>query len=117
MPIQEANKINPTHYDGDACMRKIAEVTRGMHGAVAFCIGQAIKYMWRAGRKPGEQVRDDQSKALWYLGWMSSNVNLSDDARDGSEEWCNRAQMVRGQLEDIIGFAAPELWHEKVMDL
>lgn len=117
MPIQESNKIDPPHYDGDACMRKIAEVTRGMDGAVAFCLGTAIKYLWRAGRKPREAAADDVRKAAWYLEWLHANVNMSDDDRGGSQAWHNRAQRVRGELEDIIGLAAPETWREKVQAL
>ena len=30
-------------------------------------IGAAIKYLWRAGLKPGEDDIKDISKAIWYL--------------------------------------------------
>lgn len=32
-----------------------------------FSLGSAIKYILRAGRKPGEQVEEDLNKAIWYL--------------------------------------------------
>jgi hypothetical protein len=66
------DKINPAHYDGDACMHAIAHVTGAMPGATAFCVGQAIKYLWRAGRKASESAEDDARKALWYLDWLEA---------------------------------------------
>jgi hypothetical protein len=32
-----------------------------------FCIGSAIKYLWRAGLKDGEADLDDYKKAIWYI--------------------------------------------------
>ena len=32
-----------------------------------FCIGSAIKYLWRAGLKDGETDLDDYRKAIWYI--------------------------------------------------
>jgi hypothetical protein len=32
-----------------------------------FNIGNAIKYLWRAGLKPDEPVEDDLRKAKWYI--------------------------------------------------
>jgi len=63
-------KINPAYYDGDACMRCIAAMTKNMDGPMGFCVGQAVKYLWRAGTKPGEQNETDRAKAQWYLDWI-----------------------------------------------
>jgi len=32
-----------------------------------FSIGSAIKYLLRAGKKPGESSVEDLSKAIWYI--------------------------------------------------
>jgi len=52
---------HPAHYtdhpSGIECIR-VAE----HHN---FCIGNAIKYLWRAGRK-GDAVQDLR-KAIWYI--------------------------------------------------
>lgn len=90
------DKINPSHYDGDACMLKIANVTRGLSGASAFCIGQAIKYLWRAVRKSGEALDDDVRKAIWYLDWLEAHGFV-----DAVEEM----RKIRG----IIAYTAPEI--------
>jgi hypothetical protein len=58
----QADAVNhPPHYtdhpSGIECIR-IAECHN-------FCIGNAIKYLWRAGRK-GDAVQDLR-KAVWYI--------------------------------------------------
>ncbi len=32
-----------------------------------FCTGNAIKYLWRAGLKPGTDAVTDLRKAAWYV--------------------------------------------------
>jgi len=100
------DKTNPPYYDGDACMRKIAEVTRYLCGAEAFCIGQAMKYIWRAGRKDGESGPDDLDKGSWYLIWAHQKNELGRVALD-----------LKRRLEQIIGYTAPELYREKIMEM
>ncbi len=34
---------------------------------MGFCLGNAIKYIWRDGQKTGEDVNDDLRKAIWYI--------------------------------------------------
>ncbi len=59
----EQNKhdaINPKHYEHPSGIDCIL-ITEHMN----FCIGNAIKYLWRAGRK-GEML-EDLKKARWYV--------------------------------------------------
>lgn len=59
------DKINPAHYkDGFKC-RTIECID--VVGKLPFCLGNAIKYIWRAGKKPGEDWRTDIEKAMWYI--------------------------------------------------
>lgn len=101
------DKINPAHYDGDACMRCIANKTEDMRGARAFCVGQAIKYLWRAGRKANESGADDCRKAMWYLDWLGKN----------DPNMPQRVRIMINQIRNIVGYAAPELWREKLEGL
>lgn len=57
---------HPSHYTagGVECIDGI-EAAIGVDGVTAFCRGNAIKYLWRAGKK-GDQV-EDLRKALWYI--------------------------------------------------
>lgn len=51
----------PNHYSGDLVMRVIEE--RGLD----FALGNVVKYVSRAGTKPGESKLRDLKKAQWYL--------------------------------------------------
>lgn len=52
---------NPKHYTEHPSGIECIEITEHMN----FCVGNAIKYLWRAGLK-GEQV-EDLRKARWYI--------------------------------------------------
>ena len=56
---------HPSHYcTGDIeCIDAIASAL-GHDGLIAFCRGNAIKYLWRAGRKG--DMGEDLRKAAWY---------------------------------------------------
>lgn len=53
--------INPDHYSGDLVMRVIEE------RSLDFAMGNAVKYLCRAGSKPGSSRKQDLLKAQWYL--------------------------------------------------
>jgi hypothetical protein len=52
---------HPKHYTEHPSGVECIEITEHMN----FCVGNAIKYLWRAGLK-GEQV-EDLRKARWYI--------------------------------------------------
>jgi len=52
---------NPKHYTSHPSGVECIEITEHLN----FCIGNAIKYLWRAGLK-GEQI-EDLRKARWYI--------------------------------------------------
>ena len=54
--------INPTHYRSHPSGIECIQVTEHMN----FCLGNAIKYIWRAGLK-GDNALEDLEKARWYL--------------------------------------------------
>jgi hypothetical protein len=67
-------QVNPKHYSdfGDHSAVLIIRVwdrIRRVAGVepVNFCVGNALKYMQRAGFKPGEAEVLDLKKADWYL--------------------------------------------------
>lgn len=60
--MEKIDNINhPTHYKGKGieCIQVIESFELG------FCLGNAIKYILRAGKK-GEK-KEDLRKAIWYL--------------------------------------------------
>ena len=53
--------ISPSHYREHPSGVECIQVTEHM----TFCVGNAVKYLWRAGKK-GPAV-EDLRKAVWYL--------------------------------------------------
>ena len=56
--------INPAHYRGD---RKFEPIEVIEDWALNYRLGNALKYISRNGRKPGEDPREGLKKAIWYL--------------------------------------------------
>ena len=55
------NVNHPAHYKGHPSGIECIQVTEHMN----FCLGNAVKYIWRAGLK-GNAV-EDLRKAVWYI--------------------------------------------------
>lgn len=53
---------HPTHYTNHQSGIECIQVTEYMN----FCLGNAVKYIWRAGIKSDNPVEDLQ-KAIWYI--------------------------------------------------
>lgn len=54
---------SPSHYTADPSGIECIEITRHRN----FNIGNAIKYIWRAGLKDSDKDIQDLRKAIWYL--------------------------------------------------
>ena len=56
-----SDPINPDHYRSHPSGVECVTVTEHM----TFCLGNAVKYIWRAGEK-GDRL-EDLRKARWYV--------------------------------------------------
>lgn len=56
-----SDKYNPDYYRHHPSGVECIQITEHM----SFCLGNAIKYIWRAGAK-GNAI-DDLKKARWYI--------------------------------------------------
>ena len=56
--------INPNHYRGDRQYEPIAVIE---DWGLNYRLGNAVKYISRNGRKPGEDRIEGLKKAIWYL--------------------------------------------------
>lgn len=54
---------HPTHYASDPSGVECIEITRHRN----FNIGNAIKYLWRAGLKDSNKTIEDLEKAIFYI--------------------------------------------------
>lgn len=56
---------HPAHYGGAGDPYEAIKVIEAWK--LGFCLGNAVKYVRRAGQKPGQSRLKDLEKALWYL--------------------------------------------------
>lgn len=70
--VPENGKVAGRHYDFPECREAIEVIEmavsrEGVPRKASYCIGNALKYLLRAGNKPGESWKDDAAKAENYL--------------------------------------------------
>lgn len=58
---------HPDHYGGEENPYEAIKVIEALGWGEGFVKGNAIKYLMRAGRKPGTPERVDLEKAKWYI--------------------------------------------------
>jgi hypothetical protein len=54
---------HPPHYADHPSMIECVDIAEHL----SFNLGNALKYLWRAGKKHPEKLDEDLRKALWYL--------------------------------------------------
>ena len=68
------NINHPTHYQGSyECIDLMREIY-GDDAVRSFCICNAYKYRFRAGRKNGETAESDIAKAEWYEAYVMEHL-------------------------------------------
>jgi len=65
----------PKHYTEHPSGIECIQITEHEN----FCVGNAIKYLWRAGRK-GDAVEDLQ-KAMWYIQREINRITKAGDEK------------------------------------
>ena len=69
----------PAHYtSGD--VESVDAIWASGHG-MGFCLGNAQKYLFRAGKKGEDSLVKDLRKAAWYIAFALSKVSDSEDPR------------------------------------
>ena len=72
------NKINhPSHYNFGNI--ETIEIINDQGWIEGFCLGNAIKYITRAGKKDPSTKIEDLEKAIWYLSYyieIFKEINL-----------------------------------------
>jgi hypothetical protein len=89
----------PPHYQGEngiECIDAIQAATAGLQGFEGYCIGNAIKYLWRWKAKGGRQ---DLEKARWYLDRVINDVRAA-----GADDRITAriAELREAEVEDRI---------------
>lgn len=80
------NVNSPKHYNqGDIeCIEAIKAATVGKTGVEAFCVGNAIKYLWRCEAKNGIE---DVKKAAWYVNRLIFELEAQQHKEDTSFDY------------------------------
>lgn len=73
---------HPQHYGGadnpyEAI--KVIEAWLDPSASYGFCIGNALKYICRAGKKSGSSTRQDLEKAIWYLNRACEEAKTNEE--------------------------------------
>ncbi len=63
-PAKESSTVNhPPHYNAHPSGVECIDIIENW----PFNLGTAVKYIWRAGLKPGADHVEDLQKAVWYI--------------------------------------------------
>jgi hypothetical protein len=77
---EENEQVNhPPHYTSHPSGIEAITVTSGF----GFCLGNVIKYVWRAGLKSTDPL-PDLKKARWYLDYHIKQLEGATDGGTGS---------------------------------
>lgn len=71
----------PAHYNGTECIENMEKIF-GTGAVKHFCVLNAYKYLYRAGKKPGEDRKTDIEKANWYLEYAAKIASKSMDDKE-----------------------------------
>jgi hypothetical protein len=85
---QAGESVNhPAHYGGDTVYEaiKIIEAV-DFPQKLAFHLGNALKYVLRAGKKDPNKTVEDLKKAVWYLNRAISVLERQESANKAGQE-------------------------------
>jgi Protein of unknwon function (DUF3310) len=80
--VDQYEHVNhPKHYNNNPSGVEAIDVIEHM----AFNIGSAVKYLWRAGFKPGAAAEQDLDKAIWYITREKERLNKLKGGNNGNQ--------------------------------
>lgn len=71
------NVSKPKHYNDHLSGIECIQLIEGM----SFCMGNAVKYLWRAGIKDPMKEAEDRRKACWYLRREANRLRYEAEQR------------------------------------
>jgi hypothetical protein len=75
--MENKNMVNhPSHYGGENNTYEAIKVIDAW--GLGFSLGNAVKYISRAGKKNSDKEIDDLKKAVWYINhYIENNLKNS----------------------------------------
>ena len=104
--VDNVNK--PPHYTAHPSGVECIEITEHMN----FCLGNAIKYIWRAGLKKNEV--EDLKKAVWYLN--REIERLENGKKEGLGEPVSIEYRESDNPLESAGWGTPDNQKRSVLD-
>jgi hypothetical protein len=106
------NVNHPTYYQGS---HECIDLMREIYGDEAvrhFCICNAYKYRFRAGKKQGATAEEDIAKAEWYEAYVMEHLPMNEMLRsekfiqsirigygEAPQERCNEFDKIESEVE------------------
>jgi len=78
-PVEKVD--HPSHYNSHPSGVECIEITEHFN----YNVGNAIKYLWRAGLKPGSATLEDLKKASWFVEREISRIENEIDRRESED--------------------------------
>ena len=98
---------HPPHYTAHALVECIDAV-----GYMPFPLGNAVKYLVRAGRKDSDMMDRDIQKAVWYLRWWFRHGDPVHRAERSVQHIGHR--LAQSCLDETAGLVVRELTSDTV---
>lgn len=71
--MSKPSDIRPVYYGGPDNPYEVIKVAEDWGWGYQMCMGTALKYLARCGKKDGEDLQKDLTKARWYVERATTN--------------------------------------------
>lgn len=89
------NVDHPEHYN----FGQIETIDYIMDKELGFCLGNAVKYISRAGHKSGQEESQDLAKAVWYI--LRHMYEQSKKGQERSDDCMEQFETIKGYIEEL----------------
>lgn len=106
---------HPPHYTAHPSGVECIQITEHME----FCVGNAVKYLWRAGLKGGSSASEiqDLEKAAWYVQRRISKLKMDAARREKAESSYKKITVpAQNANETLAPSVSAEFLREAIVD-
>lgn len=89
---------HPAHYESQAIVIQPIDLCEKL----PFCLGNALKYVFRAGHKDGSSELEDLKKALWYLERNQRSPGAVSIEEDNEDDFYKLASCLQFSKSEIL---------------
>ena len=89
---------HPSHYVDQSIVIEPID----LYEKLPFCLGNALKYVFRAGHKDGSSELEDLKKALWYLERNQRSPGAVSIEEDNEDDFYKLASCLQFSKSEIL---------------